>query len=306
MIATELPYVVLPSGVPTAVVALLAAAGVAAWVALHRWGPRPRRRRMRAAMFALRSAAGFAALLASAQVILRWLLLATTWPIWPVALCGGVAVEAVLALYALERRVVPKRSGRALAALRVALVLLVAGMILQPVYSLSLSDTFPRYVAVLVDGSASMHLPQAQLSGAEKVRIAEMLSVLDRPHRFEAVRAELMALHEDLAAQTHWLGSVAGAEPESRRRQLEARREDLHESLKELRKRLGGQEKAIAAAINGRPAPPPDTLSGLTDLKARLDAYIQQGLPHTHGLPSQVTAYVHTSDRASELGQPPT
>jgi len=276
--ATALPYYVLPPEIPTVVVLLLTAAAVAAWWALHRWPIWRTTPARRVASFCVRSGVGFAALMAVAQVLLRGLVLVTSWPIWPVALVGAIAVELVLALYALERRTVSKRTGLALASLRVAVILLVIAMLIQPVHSLELSQRLERYVAVLVDDSASMHVAQRQLTPSEKVRIAEMLSEVRRPHRFEVVHRELTALHADLAAQADWLATVAKAEEDERQRQLDNRRESLHEAFTAALKALEVPEKALAAAMGETGTVPDETRSALADVKARLAVQVRQRL----------------------------
>ena len=278
MTATALPYYVLPPETPTVVVLLMAAAAVAAWWALHRWPVWRTTPARRVASFSVRAGVGFAALMAVTQVLLRGLVLVTSWPIWPVAMVGAIAVELVLALYALERRTVSKRTGLALASLRIAVILLVLAMLIQPVHSLELSQRLERYVAVLVDDSSSMHLAQRQLTASEKVRIAEMLSEVRRPHRFEVVHRELTALHADLAAQADWLATVAKAEEAERQRQLDGRRESLHEAFSDALEALEAPEKALAAAMGEKGAVPDETRSEVADVKARLAVQVRQRL----------------------------
>ncbi len=277
MTATALPYYVLPPDVPTVVVLLLAAAAGAAWWALHRWPIWRTTPARRAASFCVRSVVGAAALMAAAQVLLRALVLVTNWPIWPLALAGGIAVELVLALYALERKTVSKRTGLALASLRVAVILLVLVMLIQPVHSLELSQRLQRYVAVLVDDSASMHLSQRQLTASEKVRIAEMLSDIRRPHRFEVVHRELTTLHAELAAQADWLATVVKADEAEGKEELGGRREALHEVFSDALDALEAPEKALAAVM-GAGAIPDETRSAVADVKARLTVQVRQRL----------------------------
>ncbi|MCX5675612.1 MAG: hypothetical protein NTX87_11455 [Planctomycetota bacterium] len=142
MIPATDPHYVLPPSIPTALVYCLAVAAIAAWVLAHRLSRGGVRKGVRNPTtlrfltpfltFAVRVAVGFVAMLAVAQALQRPLTLATNWPLWPIALGGAAAVEAVLALYAMERRTVSRSAGLALAALRVALVALVVMMLAQP------------------------------------------------------------------------------------------------------------------------------------------------------------------------------
>jgi hypothetical protein len=109
---------------PAAVRWLLAIGAMLAWLALHsRWLDLSRRVG-RLAGAAIRAAVGFAALYLTALALQSWLTLATDWPVWGVALGAAAAVEAVLALYAVERSTVSPAAGRTIAVLRVGAALL--------------------------------------------------------------------------------------------------------------------------------------------------------------------------------------
>ena len=145
------------------------------------------------------------------------LILATNWTIWPIVLFGAAAIETILSLYGLERRVVSRRLGLALAGLRVALLALVIGMLAQPVRPWTLDKTLQRYVAVLVDNSASMYVPDTQLVPSEKMRLAQRFSVGRRCrdlHGFDSAADDLDALQVGPgAAPAEWLASLGSAQP---------------------------------------------------------------------------------------------
>ncbi|MGB2822358.1 MAG: hypothetical protein WBF17_15335, partial [Phycisphaerae bacterium] len=233
MILAAQQHYVLPESVPTAAIGAVFAAAVAAWIALHMLKGKVVWAKLRFALLVLRVAVGFVALMGAAQLAIRFMLLTTGWRIWPIALGGSLAVEALLGLYGLERRTVSRRAGLTLASLRAALVLLVIAMLAQPVLSWELVHNIQRYVGILIDGSASMNVTDGQRSASEKLRLAEMLGVrearrgvrLERSsRRIEAIRGELVAMAEDLAL-------LASTDGQARQEQLRTRRAELHKAL---------------------------------------------------------------------------
>jgi len=267
-------------GTSTAAVAGLFAAAVLAWVGLHALSRRLAAPRLRLPLFLLRTAGGFAALTAAAQLAVRGLLLTTSWALWPIALGGALAVEALLALYALEKRTVTRRTGLTLAALRVAMVLLVIAMLAQPVFSWEWTDEIRRYVAVLLDGSASMRVRDPQRGAAEKVRLAEMLAVpvARRPVRLERVGRALQDLRSALAAAVDDLALLASAAPAVRQTQLEARRPQLRLALTEAQKAAAAQRERLDAAMNGAVTLDDATRTALRDARAELTVGVRDRL----------------------------
>jgi len=139
-----------------------------AWIGLRVLSGRARGSiAVRAGMFLLRALAAFACLLAAMHLSARAAVLATSWPLWAIALAGGVAVEASLALQAPDRRSAGPGAGAAMAGIRAALVLLVVAMLAQPVLSWELVEDVDRRVAVLVDTSASMSVRDERPAEAE-------------------------------------------------------------------------------------------------------------------------------------------
>ncbi len=270
---------ILPVRLPTPLVVLLMVALVAAWVWTHVLRRKVGGPWSKWLLAAAGLAVGFLALLAAFDLLQRAVSFATNWWLWPIALGGALVVEALLALYALERRIVPPRVGFALAALRVAIALLIVLMLAQPVRSVDLSRTLQRFVAVLVDDSASMHVPDKQLSAAEKMRLAEVLSpdVPSRPWRIERVAAALKATRGKLGAQADWFASLRDARPDARQRQLEGRRKAIVEALAEAEEAIAKVRAALVAAHPGAgtsPAPtlPPRVVTAANTLRDQLTA----------------------------------
>jgi len=274
------PHKILPVRLPLAAVAPLAAVLVAAWVAAHLFRRRAARRWTRALLAAAGPAAGFLALLTALDALQHLVSFATNWWIWPIALGGALLVEALLALYRLERRIVPPRVGLALASLRLAIALLVLLMLTQPVLSVDLSRTLQRVVAVLVDDSASMHVPDSQMTPAEKLRLAEALSpqVPPRPWRLEAVARALRQAREELGAQADWFASLRDAKAEARQRQLEGRRKATVQALERVRDDVAAQLQAVAAPLQGKLALEPRTTAALAALRDQLATGVRDPL----------------------------
>ena len=283
LIATE-PHYVLPLSVPTALIALALVLALVGWVWLHRLAG-PVKASARAGLTALQSLAGVATLLAAAQVAQRWLMLTTNWPIWPLAIAGAVGVEAVLVLYRLERGTISPRTGKALTALRVAAVLLVAAMLAQPVRALDLSQEIQRVVAVLVDQSASMKIHDTQLTGSEKVRLAESLwKGPRRPYRLEASAAALSDLQVRLRTQADALGVLSEAKVDLRQRQMAAGQDKLHKELAEESAALDQELAAIDAPLRNNAAIVDSIRMALLDVKTRLGVKVAPALQRAMGL----------------------
>ena len=93
MIATSQQHAILPAHWPVVAVAGLFAVALAGWVALHAASRPVTSARLRAVMFALRVAAGFATILLAGQLAARGMLLTTNWRVWP--LVGAAAIGLV-------------------------------------------------------------------------------------------------------------------------------------------------------------------------------------------------------------------
>jgi hypothetical protein len=305
MIALVEQPVLLPAGMHGVWACLLAAAAAVAWVALHRW-PRaermPSRRIPRPALVALRVGVGFAALALAADAAQRAIVLATPWPLWTLALLGAASVEAVVALYSLERRAAGKRTGTALVALRAGLVLLVVGMLAQPVLSLTRRDEQRRTVAVLLDDSASMHLRDTALSGGETMRLAEALSELNirRPYRLERAAERLEQVGRRLTDLAESVGPHVAAAGTGRTDALEARRASLQEQLDEARRAVAQRIDAIAEPIDGRLELDDELRTELANLKARLAVHVRDRLARAAEIAADPDA-ARRDDRMEEL-----
>ncbi len=280
MLAEARQFVFLPDGTPlSGVIALLLVAG-AARAGLHWIRARAASGKLRAALFLLRVVAGGAVLLAAARLLTGWVLLTTNWRLWPLALGGSAAVEALVSLYRMERRSVSRRAGMTLVGLRVALILAVIAMLAQPVFSWELVDEVRRYVAVLIDGSASMDVRDPQRPPGEKLRLAETLGVPSarRRVRFERVGRQLEALRLKLLAMGEDLASLDGADTQALQKQLARRRNALTEDLNAARKTVEEHLAAFDAAKAGTVKLDKATSTHLAAARAQLAVGIRDRL----------------------------
>ncbi len=274
MIATVEQPVLLPADLHGAWALILAAAAAVAWVALHRLDPRGGKsvHSFRPVVVAvLRVGAGILTLVLAADAAQRVVVPVTPWPLWLLAIVGAIAVEAVVALYSLERRIAGGRGGTAATWLRIALVLIVVAMLAQPVLSTSRTDRRRRSVAILIDNSGSMHIRDTALTEAETVRLAEVVADMDvsRPYRLETVSERLSEIARELADLDETLSArMRAAGPDSD--PLGDRGQALGETLQRMREDVAEQMDAVAEPIDGLLELDSDTQTSLADLRSRL------------------------------------
>jgi len=255
MTAPTAAHYVFPESVPTIAVYLLAVGAMAAWVAVHFLWRRPPGFVARAVRFGVCVLVGFFAMQALWQALERGLVLSTNWWLWPLSLLGAVAVEIVVALYARERQTVSRPVGLGLATLRVLLIVLVVVMLAEPVRPWNLDKTLQRWIAVLVDTSASMYVPDTQLAPGQRLRLAERFGVpgTKRPVALDQVAAAIQTLRSDLSAQSEWLaGLTASDDAASRVKQLAARRDAMHEAVTAARTSTVEHAQTLEATLTSQ------------------------------------------------------
>ncbi|MGI5870014.1 MAG: hypothetical protein ACOX9C_11295 [Kiritimatiellia bacterium] len=169
---------ILPATVPTTALWLLALAGLAVWVIVHRLvvrrvGNRPLVR------LAILVPVGMGASWLVLQLMARYLFLASPTHLLLMALLAGAAVEVVSFLYSHESSRLPGRRGAALVACRLAALLAIFFMLLQPVRVGEKTRTIRRRVVVLVDDSASMQFVDRHWTLAERLQVAAALGLLN-------------------------------------------------------------------------------------------------------------------------------
>ena len=203
-------HVLLPSTVPTLVVIAIAVAALAAWVAMHVWLRRPELPSARAASFVALAALGSFSVWLYFNVLARFFTLETPWRLWACALASGIVAEAIIVLYEREGRTLRPATRGIVGAMRLALLLLIATMLVEPVLVHQIPHEEERFVAVLVDVSASMDISDGHASASEKLALAEAL--LPAPeggqHPFRAERwfDEASSARDRIAPHVRWLG----------------------------------------------------------------------------------------------------
>ncbi len=135
------------------------------WLLLHRRIPT-------AVVWAIRCLVGFLAIWSGLKTTEFIMTLRPTLPLPVLGLLGGLAVEAVFALYRRESLAIRPRLAATLRTLRIAAVLLVLFLCAGPVLVFSLDPDRERTVAVLVDDSESMDLTDPQRDVKEWIEFA--------------------------------------------------------------------------------------------------------------------------------------
>ncbi len=216
MLVDEFTQLLLARASPSPALVVCALVAVVLWLLMRRvHGTRRVRagessRRRRVVGFVARVGVGTGALWLAFNALPRAIELDTSWPLWVCAALGGAGVEAITSFYALERRTVPPITSFGLGALRITLLLTIITMLAQPSFVARRPVDEQRFVAVLLDDSASMDLSDSHSSASEKLAWAEALltDLPARPFRVRHAIDELRGLPRDLETQVAWLELV--------------------------------------------------------------------------------------------------
>ncbi len=277
--------------IPTALLVVLALAGIALWVSTHLWARGALGRR--GEFFPVRVLIGGGALWLTLVASTRFLVLATSWSLWVPAVVGALAAEVVLFLYGLERRSVTRTAGLVLGGLRLALALLVVIMLSQPTLSRDSTRTLERYVAVLLDDSTSMHLTDFHMNPAEKLQLARLLvrdSSLKPPYSLDG--AALGDLSRQLVAQSDWLELLGNADFKSLGRHISNRRAEMQKLFGDVERLAGQQREALQTALKSTLPLDQPTRKDIEDIAERLHRQAQapaaEMLKVVQGTPEEV------------------
>lgn len=277
-------YFILPDAWPTWAILILAAIGVTGWVVLHK-SARPLASVSTAAgarnvtVILARVALAIVGVWLSMQFLVRLLRLETRWPLWLLTAAAVLGAEALIWLYGLERKVVSRRMGMVLVGLRLGLLSLMVLMLLQPVIAASWTTMHKRSLAVMLDESASMQIRDAQLSPAQRLRLAESLGLAaaKRPFRLEQISGELIAVREQLAGEQAWLDQIVQTKRETSRAQLAARRGQLNKKLAGACDSVSAQAAAMDEILKSGRLPKPQE-TALRDAKVSLATLVSPRL----------------------------
>lgn len=222
----------------------------AVWVRSHTWSRGVAGLWIRRVSFAGRVMLGFLALEAAFGLAGKVVLFSTSWRLWPLLLAGALLAEGIIALARLERNVVPRRIGLALTLLRVAIVLAVLVVLCQPVRVFDAFRRVQRNVVVLLDASASMQVPDNNLTEGEKVRLAEALRIPEavRPVALDRLAADLREAGDELRGQSDGWNALAAAPADLRARQLERNVAGWGRTFKRTARTITVAEKALQTA----------------------------------------------------------
>ena len=241
------------------------------------------KRTVRLLVVLIRVVLAFAAVWLTVQVIGKVFFLTTTWPIWLMVLSAVLLAEALVWLYKLERKVVSRRVGIVLTALRLTLLGLITLMLLQPVFASSWGKDTKRSLIVLVDDSASMHIADNNLSPEEKIRLAEGFSIISaqRPWHFQQDARALRDIRDRLMRESAWLDRARALPRKAAAEQLQRRRKVLHEQVSGASETIARQLKELEDVLQdltGRGKAFQSLRVSLLDAKARLSKRVQPAL----------------------------
>ena len=178
---------------------------------------------------------GTGALWALWQAVARHLVLETTWPLVLNGLIGALAIEIVLALYQLEKRIVPVRVGQWLTGLRLLAVLAVLTILVQPVFSRKETRKVDRNVVVVLDESESMQQADAQMPVGERLALAAYLGLggLEGRPALAGLMEAAAKLGPRLEAAGEWVRPPDGVNEAAAKELITARTGDLTALLTE-------------------------------------------------------------------------
>jgi len=226
----EITTRVLPlATLPTPAVVALALLAVVAAIVLHlirrpttpagRWG-----------MVGVNLLATYVAWWLCGAAASRWLLFSTGWSLGWWTLLGAAGTEAIIALYRFERTGTSRTVGATLLSLRLVLLMIVLFWLTQPSLHKEWAIPVDRYIAVVVDDSASMKLTDADAPASEKLDLAQLFGVQlkDRPADFREPQRKIADLESKLGSQLQVLELMSATDSGSGR-QVEARFAKLKE-----------------------------------------------------------------------------
>lgn len=214
--------------------------------------------------------------------------LATSWSLIAIALLGGAAAEAIVWIYGFEKSLVTPRKGRFLLGLRLASLVVLLLILVQPVRSFIEEREISREVAVLIDDSDSMRLSDQRLTPAQKLDRAALLAVpgLEKRPALAGIARQAAALDAALAEEVNALRSAPDLQTG-----LEGRAAQLPEVFKKLESDRAALTKTLTDTLA-------TNLPG--EVKGKLDDYLKRsrdGLSRILPLASQALA----SGNADEL-----
>lgn len=175
----------------------------------------------------------------------------------PFAIGLAVVLSALIVyLYAIERKMVPRRLGLVLTGLRAALAVVVLLMLTEPIVSMKTTEPRRGTVIVMVDNSRSMQIADRERPAWEKLRIAGALGLLPegihRSHLSACYDATAALLAASDAAIRRWadfaevmsVGTLDDAERNRRLDESQAGAQNLRKGFEALAVQLQSASRA--------------------------------------------------------------
>ena len=163
---------------------------------------------------------------------LLWQGLDATWWLLFWTLAIGAAVVTIVLLLRYERRLVPKRVGNVLLALRLVVLLLLFLTLLQPIIAWTLDREQTGRVLVAVDLSESMETTDAHGGRGGKLRWARAMGMIGNSATDDRLDRWIKAFDEGRDPQ--WVDDNETSDPLSRQRLVQTRQENLEGVFAEI------------------------------------------------------------------------
>ncbi len=270
---------------PMLLLIALAALGAAAWIGAHWLRGRLKERWQGHGLLAVGALIGAATVWLAFQLASRFLVLDAAWSLWSIAWIAAAAVEVAVWLYEVESAQVSRGAGSALLGLRIAMILLLAVVLAQPVLWWETRRDVTRYAAVLVDDSASMHMADRALSPSEKLRLAalfDLQAVRDRPP-LDLIPDRLAGVADRLSKESQGLQAIPDTDAAAFTSFLEKQGASLGELLQEAIRSVTEDCASLGKGGAGR-AVPAAARKGLEDIRTRLAMNVGPRLAEAMGM----------------------
>ena len=132
-------------------------------------------------------------------------------------------------------------------------------------------------MAVLIDNSASMHLPEIQMTEADKARLVETFGVAKRPVHLDTLKTELRTLGDDLENWRRFMVEIS-VDKKTMGQKLAARRHSIRQGANSWTDRLATHVKEATSPDIARLKLPRDTADQLARLRVTLSSRVSSVL----------------------------
>ena len=222
---------------------------LAAWWLMHGLSSRfLKSRAQRGFGFSVRVVMGTLALWTFWSGVGRHLVLETTWSPALNGFIGALAVEIVLALYALEKKIVSSGVGKWLTGLRLITVFAVLTILAQPVFSRREIRRVDRNVVIVLDESESMQQADPHMPVGERLALAAYLGLtgLEGRPALSTLMEAMRKLGPRLEEAGEWVRPPDGVNEAAAKDLIVARKDVLIALLKDVE----ASSRAAAQALD--------------------------------------------------------